>query len=553
MPSPIIRYPLDMTGINPDNFVSGEIKTLAVRPIRAAVPSYGPFFNDDTLVVFDHTTGVQLVKNTDYKVSGLLQEATFKTGKEICEVILITNTNVSNQIRINYQTLGGLYQSNSTNLKNLWDTILQDSRPVDWESVFDKPYEFPPSLHNHLLSDLYGFEPLVAAIERLRTALILGDVPAFELVLEQVRQLRQEFIDLDLSGKQDTLVSGDNIKSINGQSILGAGDLILQTTDNGDKQDKLISSFNIKTINGLSILGPGNINVGGSGGGEVTYGNDIKSFIQKTYEKQSNSENLEFTWTKPEGCVAIEIYAIGPGIIYGGAGSLAGKSPSLGIKILNTPPDILEINIGRRINYIVGSVNESLVITNGVNTYTLSDTASGFDFNSNGLSAGSTDGFHSLEYVFDRKIPIGKIQSSISTMFTDINNIGYNITYGIVHIVEWYEYGTPELKTINGESIIGTGNLEINTDAPIADTVNGIYPIGCMVGGNVSTSYENSLQINGSCSVDATFEMYPSGLAPSPLPGTWKLRMMAVRTVTPPGGEGGSETYTYSSIAQRVA
>lgn len=33
------------------------------------------------------------------------------------------------------------------------------------------------------------------------------------------------------------------------------------------KQDLLISGVNIKTINGMSVLGPGNLVVGGGGGG----------------------------------------------------------------------------------------------------------------------------------------------------------------------------------------------------------------------------------------------------------------------------------------------
>ena len=107
-----------------------------------------------------------------------------------------------------------------------------------------------------------------------------------------------------LNSKQDTLVSTTNIKSINGQSILGSGDLVIsggvvdsvngQTGDvvltksdvglaNVDntsdlnkpistatqtalnaKQDTLISSTNIKTINGQSVLGSGDLIVGGA-------------------------------------------------------------------------------------------------------------------------------------------------------------------------------------------------------------------------------------------------------------------------------------------------
>ena len=127
-----------------------------------------------------------------------------------------------------------------------------------------------------------------------------------------------------ISAKQDKLVSGTNIKTINGNSLLGTGDITINVedlnplkaditalkadnqtnkttlaglvsdsttiksnittlrsdvaslkTDNtqnktniSNKQDTLVSGTNIKTINGESILGSGNIAIsGGSGSG----------------------------------------------------------------------------------------------------------------------------------------------------------------------------------------------------------------------------------------------------------------------------------------------
>ena len=57
----------------------------------------------------------------------------------------------------------------------------------------------------------------------------------------------------DISGKQDSLISGTNIKTINGESILDSGDINLQPT--------LVSGENIKTINGESVLGSGDITI----------------------------------------------------------------------------------------------------------------------------------------------------------------------------------------------------------------------------------------------------------------------------------------------------
>lgn len=135
----------------------------------------------------------------------------------------------------------------------------------------------------------------------------------------------------DISGKQDKLVSGTNIKTINNTSILGSGNIsitggsgtITGVSANGTsiatsgvanipaattskygvtqlssstsststslaatpsavkaaydlangKQDKLVSGTNIKTINGTSILGSGNITISGgsSSGGSGAY------------------------------------------------------------------------------------------------------------------------------------------------------------------------------------------------------------------------------------------------------------------------------------------
>lgn len=64
----------------------------------------------------------------------------------------------------------------------------------------------------------------------------------------------------NLAKKQDKLVSGTNIATINNNSILGSGNFDLATTEQlRAKQDTLVSGTNIKTINSTSLLGSGNI------------------------------------------------------------------------------------------------------------------------------------------------------------------------------------------------------------------------------------------------------------------------------------------------------
>ena len=65
------------------------------------------------------------------------------------------------------------------------------------------------------------------------------------------------------NGKQDALVSGTNIKTVNSTSLLGSGNVAVQET--------LVSGTNIKTINGNDLLGSGNIVIQGGGGSTVSY------------------------------------------------------------------------------------------------------------------------------------------------------------------------------------------------------------------------------------------------------------------------------------------
>ena len=102
---------------------------------------------------------------------------------------------------------------------------------------------------------------------------------------------RIEGVETQMGDKQDTLVSGVNIKTINSQSILGSGDLTISgvseeqaqeiakiptlETNMMGKQDTLVSGTNIKTINGNSILGEGNLVIEG---GEI----DLSNYYNKT-------------------------------------------------------------------------------------------------------------------------------------------------------------------------------------------------------------------------------------------------------------------------------
>lgn len=183
MSIPVIRFPLDITGLNPDNFVNGEIHTLNNKPVRAIAPIYGAFFTE-SLKVFDNRTQQLLVRGTQYICTELLQTATETYGKEICYLILIIDPGVSPDVVIQYQVLGGLYTNSGDAIIKIYEAITKDERPVSWINVLDKPIGFPPTQHLHDGRDIYGLEYVVTALERIRSAIIISDVPAYENMME---------------------------------------------------------------------------------------------------------------------------------------------------------------------------------------------------------------------------------------------------------------------------------------------------------------------------------------------------------------------------------
>ena len=127
------------------------------------------------------------------------------------------------------------------------------------------------------------------------------DINVNDLIINKLT--KAQFDELNASGSlsdtelyyitdEDRYVKSDNLKTINGQSLIGTGDITISggsssganiddsnvatdttyssskiTTELGKKQDTLVSGTNIKTINGASILGNGNIEISATGGG----------------------------------------------------------------------------------------------------------------------------------------------------------------------------------------------------------------------------------------------------------------------------------------------
>lgn len=175
MPDPIIvRFPVDLTGVNSTNLVQGEVRTLPSRTVRAVAPYHGGFFTE-SVHVFDTANSQELVKNTDYYCTEMYSVPTKRSGKTVCSVIVVTNQAVSNNISINYQAVGGEYSSSSKAITDILNDLALDDRPASWPDIIAKPNTYPASEHLHDIGDIYGFEYVVFELQRIKRAIEMGD------------------------------------------------------------------------------------------------------------------------------------------------------------------------------------------------------------------------------------------------------------------------------------------------------------------------------------------------------------------------------------------
>lgn len=126
----------------------------------------------------------------------------------------------------------------------------------------------------------------------------INDVAATKVTEDSTHRFVTDSEKTTWNAKQDALVSGTNIKTVEGQSLLGSGNIDLtksdvglsnvdntsdankpvstaQATAIGLKQDTLVSGTNIKTINSTSLLGSGNIVINGNPSLGIVQGTNV--------------------------------------------------------------------------------------------------------------------------------------------------------------------------------------------------------------------------------------------------------------------------------------
>lgn len=188
------RYELDKTGVDPNNLVVDELHDLPNLAIRCVAPTYGGFFTE-SVVVKDYITGTELIHGVDYKFGEILDIPSAQCAKEICSYIAIFNASLT-KITITYQALGGNYSYSMDSVIEMLNSLDLGNRPVEWGLIVGRPIEFPPESHIHPSSDIYGMEYVVNSLERVRQAILMGDVASHDEIYAYIDKSGDELKDI---------------------------------------------------------------------------------------------------------------------------------------------------------------------------------------------------------------------------------------------------------------------------------------------------------------------------------------------------------------------
>lgn len=183
--------PLDLTGGRSSHRRVDEPHSLVVipnKPHRLLIPQFGAFYLHD--LVLRRPNGQALVAGTDYVATYLHPELTELTGRSVYGLIVVLNPEVEAQLRLTYRAVGGPHALSVEELEDLMETLQDETRPVPWEKVKNRPRYIQPDEHRHEFWQLYALTPVNDGLKRLAKAIQTGD----EAVMNVEREYGADYL-----------------------------------------------------------------------------------------------------------------------------------------------------------------------------------------------------------------------------------------------------------------------------------------------------------------------------------------------------------------------
>lgn len=175
----------DRTGLSADNLIQGEQHDIGIGRNRLLIPQYGAFYTEG-VVIKDSSDNI--IDRSLYLFSDIYKEATLNSGKEVWNAIIITDMSIDQNLKIDYQAYGGKFSANVQILLD-WvnEKLSQTVDPIEWLNLIDVPREFPVAAHQHLWSEVFGWDYIKPSLVRLENAISLDKSALFKIFIDQIK------------------------------------------------------------------------------------------------------------------------------------------------------------------------------------------------------------------------------------------------------------------------------------------------------------------------------------------------------------------------------
>lgn len=306
---------------------------------------------------------------------------------------------------------------------------------------------------------------------------------------------RVQDVETSLEGKQDTLVSGVNIKTVNGQSIVGEGDVVIEGTDSYTKTEsdaKYATAESLNTLNGtVSELGT---TVEATNTELAKTKTDVTNLTSKVNEDSQKIASLDTEMDNKANSADVPTNTQFNSL----AGEVANKA------------DKTSVYTKQEVDDKVASKQDALTAGNGI-TITKSENKTVISSTSPTVQTGETG--TADNYIYSAGSGNKNVISQIETN-SDVDDTLKNPNYVPIKVTGWNGQGATgastrilgatgdragvmsaadktkldgidmttkqdkltsgeNIKTINGESILGSGNIAIQSGASNWDDIQG--------------------------------------------------------------------------------
>ncbi len=181
----IKRLDYDNTASSVNNFIPQEDHVIDANRIRVLSPDKGAYFTTTMKV---KKNGVLLTRGSDWIAVEHSEVLARKTNKEASYFVrLKIGVLETDIITLEYQAVGGKYIHVASVLVDIYNSL--DKSSVDIDHIVNMPDFFDALPHPHHANDIYGTEEIVEALDRIRSATILSNIPAYEYMLSYMLSL----------------------------------------------------------------------------------------------------------------------------------------------------------------------------------------------------------------------------------------------------------------------------------------------------------------------------------------------------------------------------